>query len=183
MLWYYYHTFEANACDWLDYWPKFLTLTFPHHLSYDSAVLPPTVRVYFLTSWLLASTWKSCWQVGMGEMAIVLIRPRQKEALHGSADSLALCHYHESIAHLTHSSKEDEKLVEHFQTEPAVENLPGKPQAGLAEPLLNCKSISKANVYHWVPQRFYSCLLKQQQLMSIFCNLNTYWLCWEVTPS
>ena len=49
MLWYYYCIFEANVCDWLHYWPKFLTLPFPHHLSCDSAVLPTTD-----SSWLLA---------------------------------------------------------------------------------------------------------------------------------
>lgn len=58
---------------------------------------------------------------------------------------------------------------------------PRQAQTGLAEPLLNCKSMSKINAYCCVSQRSCSNLLRQHLLINILCNLYTYWLYCVVT--
>lgn len=99
----------------------------PWHFIHASAVLPTTNRVYFLTSWLLAQTWNLHWPMENGWDGNILIRPRQKQALHVSAHFLPS----DLTMRIWPSQPTDSRKMRDsgpFQTEPAFEKIPGKPR-------------------------------------------------------
>ena len=114
------------------------------HFINDSAVLPTTDRVYFLTSWLLVETWNVHWPMENGRDGNILIRPRQKQALHVSAHFLPS----DLTMRIWPSQPTDSRKMRDMWTFPNWTRFwenPRQAQDGLAESLLNCTSMSKIN--------------------------------------
>lgn len=82
--WYYYCTFGIMCVTDCIVGPS----SSPWHFINDSAVLPTTDRVCFLISSTPVEIWNVHWPVENGQDGNLLIRPRQKQALHVSAHFL-----------------------------------------------------------------------------------------------
>lgn len=138
MPWYYYCTFEVNVCDWLHYWPKFLTLAF-HPCLCSSSYYQQSLFPNLLTP---GTDMELTWPMENGWDGNILTRPRQKTGIACFSSLLVLWPYHENMTQPTHWFKEDERQWT-FPNWTCFSENPRQAQDGLAESLLNCTSMSK----------------------------------------